>query len=468
VRACDAPYFKTATGDIGMLAYKEMACHLGDRGCDGALTAVTAAYADPDRLAPLYLGQTAGILLARTLGLGFHAMLLLGRLGNLLLYLVLASLAVALATPRTRGIFACVALLPMALQLAASLSADALVLGLIFPYTALCFRLREQPADRGQTAALVAFTALIGPVKAIYLPVTLLCLLVPARHLANSRRAGNLVKAAALGLAAVLWAAVNLGAVLYASRDVDTVGIQRTAVLLTVVLLAAAGMFLLVRRRPRALLWMRRLAVAAVLVALPVGFYKTTHMWGGLTPEQLVGSIQPNGDSIYTYSFGYICRNLPATIELLVRSAAEQGALWLQGLLGTTLGEPIVYRLDVSWLLGIGLVLALAAAALPVENDRLPLEPRVGWGAELVVLLVVALTFVAALNWTPINYTTIFGVQGRYWLPVLPLALLPVLANRTFCARKATERPAVFAVLCLTSLVMLQGYDLYATWQPTI
>ena len=32
----------------------------------------------------------------------------------------------------------------------------------------------------------------------------------------------------------------------------------------------------------------------------------------------------------------------------------------------------------------------------------------------------------AALNWTPINYQTIFGLQGRYLLPILPLALLLV------------------------------------------
>ena len=60
-------------------------------------------------------------------------------------------------------------------------------------------------------------------------------------------------------------------------------------------------------------------AIAAVVVlAIPVGLYKLTHMWGGLTPEQLVGSIQENGDSIYTYSAGYICRNLPNTAKLLL------------------------------------------------------------------------------------------------------------------------------------------------------
>lgn len=468
VRACDAPYFKTVTGDIGALAYKELAANLGQTGCDGATVRETGAYADPNRLAPLYLGQTAGVLLARALGLGFYAMLLCGRLGNLLVYLTLATLAVALSPPRGRGIFACVALLPMPLQLAASFSADSMVLGLIFAYTALCLRLRERPATRAETAALVLLTACIGPAKAIYLPVTLLCLLVPSRHLAATRRAGHAVKALALALAALLWGAVNLGALFYAARDVDTVGIKRAALLGAAALAVLALVWLAVRRRPAARRWLCRGLAAAVVLAIPVGFYQLTHMWGGLTPEQLVEGIQPNGDSIYTYSFGYICRNLPATVELLVRSVAAQGALWLQGLLGTTLGEPIVYRLDVSWLLGVGLVLLLLAAALPVGQDRLPLDRPARWGIGGILLLVVGLTFAAALSWTPINYATIFGVQGRYWLPVLPLALGLVGDNRTFTAQKDLTRPAVLGILYLTSLVMLQGYDLYATWQPTI
>ena len=82
--------------------------------------------------------------------------------------------------------------------------------------------------------------------------------------------------------------------------------------------------------------------------------------------------------------------------------------------------------------------------------------------------LVVLLMLAAALSWTPINYRTVFGVQGRYWLPVLPLALLPLTETRAVRAGKDLARPAVFAVLCLTCLTLLQGCALYAAWQPTL
>ena len=54
---------------------------------------------------------------------------------------------------------------------------------------------------------------------------------------------------------------------------------------------------------------------------------------------------------------------------------------------------------------------------------------------------------------------------GRYWLPVLPLVLVLVHHNRTFAVQKPAERKAVFAMLCLTSFVILQGAGLYATFQ---
>ena len=66
----------------------------------------------------------------------------------------------------------------------------------------------------------------------------------------------------------------------------------------------------------------------------------------------------------------------------------------------------------------------------------------------------------------PSNYETLFGMQGRYWLPVLPLALLLVKGNRSVCARRDLSRGAALAVTACTLLTLLQGYSLYASWQP--
>ena len=48
---------------------------------------------------------------------------------------------------------------------------------------------------------------------------------------------------------------------------------------------------------------------------------------------------------------------------------------------------------------------------------------------------------------------------------MLPLVLALVHQNRPFAVQTPAERKAVFAMLCLTSFVILQGAGLYATFQ---
>lgn len=478
VRSCDAPYFTAQSGDIGIFAYKEYLSHLSDTAVSNVPDTPSDFTVGSSFNRTLYVGQTLGIALMRLLGRGFHAMLLAGRLGNLVIYLVLAALAVALMPERWKGLLTCVALLPQTLQLAASFSADATVLGLVFCFTALCLVLRERPARRAELVLLAVLAFLIGPAKAIYLPVPALVLMVPAAHLDPRRhpasptvklakwqvRPGILVKLLALVLAVLGWVYLNMGALVYATRDVDSEGLTRAGVAVVIAVVVLAFVYWKLHQNPRLKKIFFGVLAACICVAVPVMFWKMTHMWGGLTPEQLVEGIQPNGDSIYTYTAGYICRNLPGTLKLLLRSVSAEGAAWLQGLLGTALGESIVYPIEVSWLLGVGLVLVLLAVSLPKpEQDVLPGCVRAGgW---VIVALVVGLTFFAALSWTPINYTTIFGVQGRYWLPVLPLTLILLGSTRTFAVRRNIARPAAMAMVCLTSLTLLQGVGLYALWQ---
>lgn len=475
LRECDAAHFGTKTGDIGVLAYKnEAIAETSEPGSPDVLT--THSEVKAGQGSGSYLAQALGIRLARAQGKNFYTMLLYGRLANLILYLLLAALAVWLAPISLRGLFACVALLPMPLQLAASLSPDAAVLGLVFSFTALCLRLRGEKAVWWQKILLIVLGGLTAPGKAIYLPVILLCLLIPAENLTYDGNptvkflgeelpGGCCIHAATLVLAFCFWLAANLNAVAYAARDMNTTVLVTAAAAAAVLLVLALAAHLKLHKRPKVFFWCK-VAFAAVLVVGAVGgVYAVSHMGGGLDPDQLTMTY-PNGDSIWTFSFGYICRNIPATVKLLLRTLPEQGALWLQGLLGTTLGEPIVYRIDVSWLLGVGLLLAVLAAALPRQDEPALLGRRSKAGTAGISLCVVLAVLAAALNWTPINYQTIFGLQGRYLLPILPLALLLVKSSKKLALRRDASRAAALCTSTLTMLTLLQGFGLYATWQP--
>ena len=475
LRECDAAHFGTKTGDIGVLAYKDEAiAETSEPGSPDVLT--THSEVKAGQGSGSYLAQALGIHLARAQGQNFYTMLLYGRLANLILYLLLAALAVWLAPISLRGLFACVALLPMPLQLAASLSPDAAVLGLVFSFTALCLRLRGEKAVWWQKILLIVLGGLTAPGKAIYLPVILLCLLIPAENLTYDGNptvkflgeelpGGCCIHAATLVLAFCFWLAANLNAVAYAARDMNTTVLVTAAAAAAVLLVLALAAYLKLHKRPKVFFWCK-VAFAAVLVVGAVGgVYAVSHMGGGLDPDQLTMTY-PNGDSIWTFSFGYICRNIPATVKLLLRTLPEQGALWLQGLLGTTLGEPIVYRIDVSWLLGVGLLLAVLAAALPRQDEPALLGRRSKAGTAGICLCVVLAVLAAALNWTPINYQTLFGLQGRYLLPILPLALLLVKSSKKLALRRDVSHAAALCTSTLTMLTLLQGFGLYAAWQP--
>ena len=475
LRECDAAHFGTKTGDIGVLAYKnEAIAETSEPGSPDVLT--THSEVKAGQGSGSYLAQALGIRLARAQGKNFYTMLLYGRLANLILYLLLAALAVWLAPTSLRGLFACVALLPMPLQLAASLSPDAAVLGLVFSFTALCLRLRGEKAVWWQKILLIVLGGLTAPGKAIYLPVILLCLLIPAENLTYDGNptvkflgeelpGGCCIHAATLVLAFCFWLAANLNAVAYAARDMNTTVLVTAAAAAAVLLVLALAVYLKLHKRPKVFFWCKVAFAAVLVVGAAGGVYAVSHMGGGLDPDQLTMTY-PNGDSIWTFSFGYICRNIPATVKLLLRTLPEQGALWLQGLLGTTLGEPIVYRIDVSWLLGVGLLLAVLAAALPRQDEPALLGRRSKAGTAGICLCVVLAVLAAALNWTPINYQTLFGLQGRYLLPILPLALLLVKSSKKLALRRDASRAAALCTSTLTMLTLLQGFGLYATWQP--
>ena len=475
LRECDAAYFGTKTGDIGVLAYKnEAIAETSEPGSPDVLT--THSEVKAGQGSGSYLAQALGIRLARAQGKNFYTMLLYGRLANLILYLLLAALSVWLAPTSLRGLFACVALLPMPLQLAASLSPDAAVLGLVFSFTALCLRLRGEKAVWWQKILLIVLGGLTAPGKAIYLPVILLCLLIPVENLTYDGNptvkflgeelpGGCCIHAATLVLAFCFWLAANLNAVAYAARDMNTTVLVTAAAAAVVLLVLALTAYLKLHKRPKVFFWCKVAFAAVLVVGAAGGVYAVSHMSGGLDPDQLTMTY-PNGDSIWTFSFGYICRNIPATVKLLLRTLPEQGALWLQGLLGTTLGEPIVYRIDVSWLLGVGLLLAVLAAALPRQDEPALLGRRSKAGTAGICLCVVLAVLAAALNWTPINYQTIFGLQGRYLLPILPLALLLVKSSKKLALRRDASRAAALCTSTLTMLTLLQGFGLYAAWQP--
>ena len=463
MRACDAVYMREDSGPIGILAYKTMTDELFSTGNDGALTATAKVSAPYNVLALQYLPQALGILLARALGLGFHAMMLLARLGSLAAYVALAAAAVRLA-PAAKNIFFAAGLVPMGLSLAGSVSADTLVNGLALVFTALCLRgfLADRPLGRGEQAGLLVLAALLGPMKAIYLALAGLAMPIPAAALGGRARS-RLFKALVWLAAAAGWLWCNGATVRYMLRSVDTYRIVFILFRLVPAAALAALAWLRWGRRP----WFKKAALAAaaalVLVLAWAAMWVADNSGISLTPEEYAASIQPNGESTYVYSFGYILSHIPQTVKLLTNTLGSQLPRYLQGLVGALPGEPIVYGLELSWLLTIGLLAVLAASSLR-QADQPPLLRRSARRAlGLVALAVFALALLAALCWTPINLTTVFGMQGRYLVPVLPAMLLVLGDNGLLCLRRDASGGIRLSAAALGAAAALQSLVLFAS-----
>lgn len=149
-----------------------------------------------------YLPQAAGVGAARALGLPVVAYVYAGRIANLAAFLALCIVALR-ATPAHATTLLLIALLPMTLFLAASLSADAATNALAFAALAATWRALSpgRPLSGRAIAGLAGLAAALGLAKPGYAPLAALLLATPRARLGAPTRHAAVI---ALWLAAAL------------------------------------------------------------------------------------------------------------------------------------------------------------------------------------------------------------------------------------------------------------------------
>ncbi len=137
----------------------------------------------PVRTTPFaYLMPALGITLARIMGLSAFGLLYLGRFMNLLLFSVMGALAVR-RTPVGKKVFFAVSLFPMTLELAGSYSYDCFIMSMSFYLVAVI--LDHAVKDVGvrinlrDVLEMAVLAILLSPCKMIYSTLFILCLMIP-------------------------------------------------------------------------------------------------------------------------------------------------------------------------------------------------------------------------------------------------------------------------------------------------
>lgn len=158
-----------------------------------------------------YATQALGMALARWMGLPIHMQVIAARLGNMLGYMLLCFAAIH-CLKRFKLTFAAIALMPTPIFMASNFSYDPLCMGLCLLGSALMVDAmldRETPISWQRLLAIFVSLVLASSIKAVYAPLLLLMLLMPASKFASRKQAAY-VKIVSLTLTLVAMGGILL------------------------------------------------------------------------------------------------------------------------------------------------------------------------------------------------------------------------------------------------------------------
>ncbi len=198
--------------------------------------------------------------------------------------------------------------------------------------------------------------------------------------------------------------------------------------------------------------WRKKALTGAVAIAVILGWFPL--LLTLLPPTPAGWSVAEQFRRVIFYPLA-----LPTA---MVRTFADQG----QWLLETVVGQ--LGWLDTSmprWYYRLSAAVFVCALIAP-GNSRPNLRPALT-AAVVVVALITTVGGALYLSWTPVGKPTIDGLQGRYFLPVLPLLgwLVPAYpASWLRLLRPLWYVPLVFPAVTIATLPFVIMHRYYESW----
>ena len=217
-----------------------------------------------------------------------------------------------------------------------------------------------------------------------------------------------------------------------------------------------AGMLYLIPKekyKSKKTYWMMNtgILVAGLAVLIIMRFQFLTSHVGGATPSAIE-------DATVNYSIATILGDIPHSISVLFNTAIIKSEFYYNSMWGNQLGSLQVYI--PTFVITSFVLVLFTAGVCTTREERVIYEPdaKFRW-VNLGLSLLMFLGILAALwiGWTPVTYGVIEGVQGRYFLPFLPMIFLSI-RNKTFLLQKNIDRglsAVLFAGLAFTFLYMI-------------
>ncbi len=458
---------------------------------------VISGLADVRTTPVMYLPQAAGIALVRAAGGSALALVFAAKFLNLLAFLFLTSAAIG-RMPFGKEILCGVGLLPMTLHLAASMSYDSGILGCSFLLCAEILRLAYGNADGicvriRDFLLLCLLTAALSPCKMVYSCLVLLYLLIPVERFWVVRRdadksAAGRTAAGKEGSAGRTAAGKEEGAGRTIEED------RRKQILVKglsfcILLAVSAGSIAAVNASI-----IRGYAAASQADAAAVGTVSGTT--GQVITEGAV--VTGEGEVLRSgYTVSELVHRPFFIFRMVCVTFSQQSSEMIGDLMGVRLGnlDPL---LGIPFFLAQIFLLGLLLLSMKTENgesdphaaetgsksgktaEQTPEQtPKTGiaplqsekdrrtypgtlerlWIAAVAACVILLTAGAMLLSWTGRDSQIIEGIQGRYFLPVLPLFLL-LLKNETVVLKRDISRGILYTFFCMDAYALLRIFTL--------
>lgn len=147
------------------------------------------------------------------------------------------------------------------------------------------------------------------------------------------------------------------------------------------------------------------------------------------------------------YTLGYVLTNPLKSLWILYGTIVEKLDFYFTSMLGTSLGW---FEIQIPFVVGVAFFVLILLASVRHENEIVfvDLKQR-SFYIAVCVMSFLAVELALMLSYTIWGAEVIEGVQGRYFLPFLPILVLGIMRNDTFILKKSINMYLIWGCMIL-------------------
>ena len=313
-----------------------------------------------------YIPQAIGIAIARIFTSKPLIMTYAGRIFNILFSMFILYKAIKLM-PFGKKIFLTLSYIPIAIEGFSSLSPDAMTISMSFLYIAYILNLafnENKKVGKKEKITLTILSIIVALCKIVYIPLVLLLFIIPKEKFCNDTENKKLPKS---------------------KKIFDK---QNKTKFINIVIIAGI----------------------AIVINL---------LWLSFTSRYLTNFRE--GDSKYQVIL--LFQNPINYIGKLIYTVNLNGTSYLTGMLGESLGWGELVRLNFIVPSVMFILILIEVITDETLRNKFSLSQKLVLLGTLLIIVLLIFTSLY-VQWTTIGSESILGVQGRYFIPILPLLIL--------------------------------------------